>query len=120
MSVREGWEAVLLGGFVLATWIGVIGMLRMREPMQSLHFLSFPSLASVLLAGAVFTAAGASQASWKTLLIAVVLLASNAIVTHATARAFRARELGHWEALDGDPIEFTRDDRARGKEAEAS
>ena len=41
----------------------------------------------------------------------------NSVGTHATARAFRARELGHWEPRDGDPIEFVRDAGERGEDA---
>ena len=111
-------EGVLLASVVLACWLGVIGMLRMREPMQALHYLSLPSLATVLLTAAVFVATGSSQAAWKTLLVTMILLVSNAVVTHAMARAFRARQLGHWEPLDGDPIEFTRDDAEREADAD--
>jgi hypothetical protein len=38
-----------------------------------------------------------------------VLLGINSVVAHATARAFRQRELGHWEPLDTDPLEFVRE-----------
>ncbi|GAC1358335.1 MAG: hypothetical protein NVSMB3_05340 [Acidobacteriaceae bacterium] len=97
----------LLGVTVLSTWIGVAGMLRMREPMQALHYLSLPGTIGVLaLAAAVFVESGASSQAWKTLLIAVILLGFNSVVTHATARAFRTRQLGHWQPRDGDPIEF--------------
>jgi hypothetical protein len=41
------------------------------------------------------------------------VLGINAVVGHATGRAFRARELGHWEPRDGDPIEFVRDTEDR-------
>ena len=95
---------------VLACWLGAIGMWRMREPMQALHYLSLPAtLGSSALAVAVFFADGANQAFWKTLLIACVLFATNSVVTHATARSFRARDLGHWEPLDGDPFKFVHD-----------
>lgn len=107
------FETVLLSLVVLLCWLGVIGMLRMREPMQQLHYLSLPAVASMVLVIAVFAQTGPSQASWKSMFIAVVLLTVNSVVTHATARAFRARQLGHWEPLDGDPIEFTRDDARR-------
>ena len=45
-------------------------------------------------------------------MIAFILVAINSVVTHATARSFRARELGHWEPRKGDPIEFVRDTEA--------
>jgi len=33
------FEVVLLGGVVVFCWLGVIGMWRMKEPMQALHLL---------------------------------------------------------------------------------
>lgn len=102
-------ETILLVVLVLACSLGALGMWRMREPMQALHYLSLPACGSVFLVGAVFLEEGSSQISWKTLVIAAILFALNSVGTHATARAFRARELGHWEPLDGDPIEFVRD-----------
>ncbi len=99
---------VLLGLTVLTCWIGVIGMLRMREPTPALHYLALPATIGVVaLTAAVFVETGPSSAAFKTLLIAAVLLAINSVVAHATARAFRTRELGHWEPRDGDPMEWT-------------
>lgn len=98
---------IMLALVVLSCWIGVLGMLRMRHPVQALHYLSVPAtVGAVALTAAVFVESGFGSTSIKTLLIAVVMLAINSVVTHATARAFRARELGHWEPRDGDPIEF--------------
>jgi multisubunit Na+/H+ antiporter MnhG subunit len=102
-------EAILLAIVVLAAWLGVIGMLRMKEPTQSLHYLSLPAVGAIALTIAVFVETGAGQAGFKTLAICFMLLAVNSVVTHATARAFRTRKLGHWEPRDGDPIEFVRD-----------
>jgi multisubunit Na+/H+ antiporter MnhG subunit len=109
MSAHEIITAVLLAIVVILCWLGSIGMLRMREPMQSLHYLALPAMGTLVLAAAVFVATGNSNASWKTLLIAATLLSINSVVAHATARAFRTRELGHWQPRDGDPIEFARE-----------
>lgn len=112
MNARAIAEATLLGFIVLSCWLGVLGMWRMREPMQALHYLSLPASAgAIALTVAVFLTQGGNQAFWKTLLITVILLASNSVVTHATARAFRAREVGHWQPRKGDPYEFVRDFR---------
>ena len=110
MTAHSIFENGFLTLAVLACWLGAIGMLRMREPMQALHYLSLPAtLGAFALAIAVFLADGANQAFWKTLLIACILFATNSVVAHATARSFRARDLGHWEPMDGDPFEFVRD-----------
>ena len=97
---------LLLAGVVLSCWLGVAGMWRMPEPMQSLHYLSIPAtVGAILLVAAVFLSLGVCGASLKAVVITGVLLISNSVVTHATSRAFRARELGHWEPLDSDAIE---------------
>lgn len=107
MSVHTIVLIVFLTITAAACWIGVLGMLRMREPMQAMHYLTLPaSIGIIALTIAVFLQTGTSAISFKTLLIAIILLVSNSVVTHATGRAFRTRELGHWEPRDGDPIEF--------------
>lgn len=99
----------LLGVVVLSCWAGALGMWRMRYPVQALHYLTLPAAVGMTaLIVAVFLRLGFGQASVKTLLIGLVLLGINSVVAHATARAFRARELGHWEPRDGDPMEFVR------------
>jgi monovalent cation/proton antiporter MnhG/PhaG subunit len=109
-------ETVLLVLLVVSCWIGVLGMWRMQTPIQALHYLSLPASAGVtFLVIAVFLEQGSSQISWKTLLIALILFAINSVGAHATARAFRTRELGHWEPLSGDPMEFLRDSQPGGK-----
>ena len=105
-------EIILLSAVVLFCWLGALGMWRMKEPMQALHYLSLPATAAALsLTLAVFLAQRFGQAFWKAALVAAILLAANSVVTHATARAFRARELGHWEPLDGDPMEIVREEQ---------
>jgi monovalent cation/proton antiporter MnhG/PhaG subunit len=112
MTARAMVEVALLAIVVLACWLGVIGMWRMRDPTQALHYLSLPSsVGAFVLTVAIFVEVGPDQAAWKMLFLAAVLFATNAIVTHATARAFRSRELGHWEPKDGDPMEFLRPSR---------
>jgi multisubunit Na+/H+ antiporter MnhG subunit len=106
VSAHVTAEAVLLAGVVVTCWLGALGMLCMREPMQALHYLSLPAnVGAVLLVVAVFLATGNSQASWKTSFIAVILVCTNSVVTHTTARAFRVRELGHWKPQPGDKVE---------------
>ncbi len=109
MTARHIVEGTLLAGVVLSCWLGTLGVLRMREPLQALHYLSLPAcIGSPLLTVAVFVQTGSSNAAWKMLLICLALLLCNSVVTHATARAFRTRQLGHWEPRPGDPVEFLR------------
>jgi monovalent cation/proton antiporter MnhG/PhaG subunit len=107
MSARAICIDALLCIVVLACWIGSIGMLRMPKPTQALHYLTLPAtIGALALTLAVGVEGGFSPTFFKSLLIALILLAANSVVTHATARAFRTRDLGHWEPLNGDPIEF--------------
>ncbi len=97
----------LLAATVALCWLGVLGMWRMRDPVQALHYLSLPaSVGIVVLTVAVFLETGFGQVAFKTALIAIVLLAINSVVTHATARAFRLRQLGTGESADPDPLRF--------------
>jgi monovalent cation/proton antiporter MnhG/PhaG subunit len=99
---------VLLALTVLACWVGVLGMVRMRDPYQALHYLGPPAIVGMgMLTAAVFVQTGSSEASWKCVIIFIVLVASNAVGTHAAARAFREREKGHWEPCPQDAdVEF--------------
>lgn len=106
MSACLVFEAVLLTIVVLSCWVGVLGMWRMREPMQALHFLALPAcVGAVALTVAVFVRTGNTQASWKMVIITVVMLAINSVVTHATARAFQTRKVGHWQPRPEDNVE---------------
>lgn len=94
----------LLAFACLSCWLGALGMVRMRDAYQALHYLGVPAvvgLASLTLA--VFLQTGWSQASWKCGLILIIMVAANAVGTHAAARAFRQREKGHWEPDPRDP-----------------
>ena len=107
MTVHAIVINVLLALAVLSCWIGVIGMLRMRNPYQALHYLTLPATVALpALTIAVFLHEGFGSTALKVGLVAVVILSINSVVTHASARAFRQRELGHWEPLDGDPVEW--------------
>lgn len=113
MTPRSIAEAICLALVVLSCWLGALGMWRMREPMQALHYLSIPATAgAILMTIAVALSGNGFQTTAKAALVTLVLLATNAVVTHATARAFRMRQLGHWEPREGDPMEFVRDTEA--------
>jgi monovalent cation/proton antiporter MnhG/PhaG subunit len=99
---------VLLGLTAASCWVGVIGMVRMRDAYQALHYLGIPAIVGMgSLTLAVFAQTGWSQAGWKSAIVLLILMAANSVGTHAAARAFRAREKGHWEPEPGDAeVEF--------------
>ncbi|HEX5235501.1 MAG TPA: monovalent cation/H(+) antiporter subunit G [Silvibacterium sp.] len=91
----------------LCCCVGALGAWRMREPTQALHYLSLPTdLGALFLAIAVYLETGWGSTTAKTIAICVILVATNSVGTHATARAIRVRELGHWEPHKEDGVEF--------------
>lgn len=103
---------VLLAAVVFLCWGGTLGAWRMREPTQALHYLALPTTsAGILLTIAVFVETGWSSASLKTAMIAAILIITNSVGTHATARAIRTRQLGHWEPRKEDGVEFISEER---------
>lgn len=109
MSEAQRIVVDLLLGVVAATcWIGALGMIRMRDPYQALHYLGLPAVVgTAALTLAVWIQTGWSQATWKCGIILITLAAANSVGTHAAARAFRARRYGHWEPTpDDSEVEF--------------
>lgn len=108
MSAREIAIDSLLAVTCVSCWLGALGMVRMRDPFQSLHYLGIPAIAGLSsLTMAVFLQTGWSQASWKCAIILVTMVAANSVGTHAAARAFRQRAKGHWEPDPRDSeVEF--------------
>lgn len=97
---------------VLCSWIGAVGAWRMREPMQALHYLALPTgLGALFLFIAVVLQTGWGSATAKTIAICVIFIVTNSAGAHATARAIRTRQLGHWEPRKEDGVEFVPRDR---------
>jgi monovalent cation/proton antiporter MnhG/PhaG subunit len=97
-------HAWLLDGFLaLTVFFSWVGCIRMRDAYQSLHYLALPGIGAICaLTIAVFLQVGNNIAAWKCVIIVVILVASNSVGTHAAARAFRARQKGHWEPWPSD------------------
>jgi monovalent cation/proton antiporter MnhG/PhaG subunit len=105
MSVHPWCVAVLLGLAVLITLLSSVGVLVMKDPYQRLHYIAPPTtLGSILITAAVFLDEEQKQAGLKMLLITVVLIAMNGVITHATARAARIRELGRLSIEPSDRV----------------
>lgn len=106
--VGEVIVIVLLAVMVALTVFCSLGLFAMRTPYERLHFIAPPAtVGSFLLTIAVFVAEPQIVAGLKTLLIALLLVFSNAVVSHAIARAIRIRELGGWRTGDALPREST-------------
>lgn len=97
MNVREIIIAVLLGLGVLIELLCAVGVLVMRNPFARLHYLApATTLGPLAIAAAVLVAESEAQAKIKSVLVALVILATGPILTHATARAAWTRlHTGH-------------------------
>ena len=86
-----------------------VGVLVMRGVYDKLHYTSPAStLGAFAIAGAVVLRESFVQFGIKALLVAVVLMITNPVLSHATARASRIRRYGHWTtggAEEDEPVE---------------
>lgn len=96
---------VLLAAGVLVTLLSVLGMLRMRDPYQRMHFIAPPaSVSAALFTLAIFLQDGLKPESFKALVTTLVLIGMNTVVTHAAARAFRIAETKDWKPGPGEEV----------------
>jgi monovalent cation/proton antiporter MnhG/PhaG subunit len=97
------WAAVALA--VLCS----IGIVVMRDPFQRLHFsAAVVSWSAPLLTIAVWLEDSDWQARLKAILITLILFWMNSILTHATARAIRLRQVKHLEPHPNEGIQAPR------------
>jgi multisubunit Na+/H+ antiporter MnhG subunit len=83
---------LLLACTVAAAWLAAIGLLRLPTPLARLHGVTFASVACGLpLTIAVLLADGLTDRTLKTLFLLLVMLASGAVLSHATGRAIAYR-----------------------------
>jgi monovalent cation/proton antiporter MnhG/PhaG subunit len=101
----------LLGAAVLITLISVVGMLRMRDAYQRMHYISPPaSLSAIFITTAIFLQQGFKPESFKALFATLVLIGMNTFVTHAAARAFRISEIKNWSPENGQEVPIKSND----------
>ena len=97
MSPRELAVLVLLALGVGVTLLSCVGVLVMRDAYDRLHYTAPAAvLAPVAIAAAVVLEERLSAAGIKAVLVAMVLVATNPVLGHATARAARIRQFGEW------------------------
>ncbi len=90
--------AILLAIACLAVMLTALGVLLSRDVYQRLHFLApAATVAVVAVVAAVVLREALGQTGIKAFLAGVILFVMNPILTHATARAARVSERGHWE-----------------------
>jgi multicomponent Na+:H+ antiporter subunit G len=97
---------VLLGFGILITLISCLGVLAMPNVFDRLHYTAPAStLGAFAIALAVVVEEGWDASSVKAMLVFGLLFVTNPVLTHATARAARIRQFGHWVALRAERVE---------------
>lgn len=104
--MKELIVTALLALSVLGSFASALGILSARASFDRLHYVGAAAIvAPVPVAVAIVVENGiTAQMSVETLLIVLVLLATNPVATHALARAFRVRTAGDLRAGAGDEI----------------
>jgi multicomponent Na+:H+ antiporter subunit G len=98
---------------LLALGVGIelaccVGVLVMRGVYDKLHYTApAATLGAFAIAGAVLLRESIVQFGIKAILVALALLITNPLLTHATARAARIRRFGAWtvQEEEDEPVE---------------
>ena len=105
MSLQVTVVALLLTGAVVIVALCALGLITVSDSFDRLHFLSpASSIGAVLVAAAIVVEEALSTSGVKAILTVGLLLLTNPILGHATARAARVRQYGHWQALTGEEV----------------
>lgn len=84
---------ILLAAPTAIVWLGCLGLVRLRRPLDRLHAASFIGVgAGPLLLLAALVAQGPAGSVLSVLFLAVTLLLSGAALGHAVARAIHVRD----------------------------
>ncbi len=95
--------AVLLAAAAASAALTALGVLLSLDVYERLHYLApAATIGVVCVAAAIVLQEGLDQAGIKAILTGAVLFVVNPILTHATARAARVRQFGHWEREGGE------------------
>jgi multicomponent Na+:H+ antiporter subunit G len=109
MSPRGILVGALLVAGVGVTLASCVGVLVMRDAYDRLHYTApATTIAPIAIAAAIVLEESFSAAGVKALLVALVLLVTNPVLTHATARAARIRKFGEWTVQEGEPVQGER------------
>jgi len=105
-TVAHGVAYVVLGVGVAVTLMSCLGVLVMPNVFDRLHYTAPAStVGAFAIVLAIVLREGLSAAGVKSLLVFVLLLITNPVLSHATARAARIRQFGHWVALRAERVE---------------
>jgi multicomponent Na+:H+ antiporter subunit G len=105
MSVRSAIAITLLAGGVAVELLCCVGLVAARNVFDRLHFLGPAStVGPVLIAAAILVEESFTQAGVKSLVVALLLLLTSPVLSHATARALRTHEEGRFHIHDEELV----------------
>ena len=88
---------ILLGGAVAIAILCAIGLAIMRDAYQRLHFPTpVVSLSALFIIVAVFLEDNDASSRVKMVIIVLIMFVMNGVLSHATARAVRIKNVGRW------------------------
>lgn len=91
---------------IAAVLLSCIGVLVMPNVFDKLH-LTAPAttIGALAIALAIVVKEGWDPSSLKAMIVFILLFVTNPVLTHATARAARIRQFGHWVALKAERVD---------------
>jgi monovalent cation/proton antiporter MnhG/PhaG subunit len=87
---------LIAGGMI--ELLAVLGLCVMRDLYDRLHYVGLAGFGALLIAIGVVFRESFSLIGDKALLVAVVLVTTGPVLTHATTRSMLTRQRGAWEA----------------------
>jgi multicomponent Na+:H+ antiporter subunit G len=93
MSVRDVVAWVLVGVGVGAQVFVCLGVLLMRDALDRLHYTGALTAAALLVGAAVLVRESFSLIGDRAIIVAVLVLVTNPVLTHATGRALHRRRV---------------------------
>lgn len=96
MSLRHAVATVLLVAGVGVEMLAVLGLLRMRDALDRLHFVALGGFGVLLVGVAILVRASFSLIGDKALAVGVLIVVLNPVLVHTTARTVLIRDRGDW------------------------
>jgi len=98
------WTLLVIG--VGVEILCVVGVVAMDDVFDRLHFLGPAStIGTLAIVLAILFNEPFSTNGIKTLLVGALLILTSPVLTHATARAARVRQYGHWQAVPEEEVD---------------
>ena len=95
---------LLIGGLVLDVF-AVLGLSVMRDVFDRLHYVGLAGYGALLIAASILVRESWSLIGTKALATAGLLLVIGPVLLNTTARSFRTRERGEWNAGIEEEVE---------------